>query len=216
MEARDITWDSTPLEWAIVGSGMRLGHDRHPDWPAVVATLRDAAAYAIAVIATPAGISGTVLLLPLQVSVLGTPNPGGHPDQSALQRCHPWRPVPVPAARSGHRAPGRPARRRDPARRDRWICHPRRPAARPARLRSLRSRLLPLGGWITATRPLPTASTGSPAHPAPGRALIVLGCVVGCSGGIYGVGGGSILAPILIGTGRPAAEVAPAALASTP
>ena len=39
--------------------------------------------------------------------------------------------------------------------------------------------------------------------------------VVGCVGGIYGIGGGSILAPILIGTGRPPREVAPAALAST-
>jgi hypothetical protein len=38
---------------------------------------------------------------------------------------------------------------------------------------------------------------------------------VGCVGGIYGIGGGSILAPILMGTGRPPAEVAPAALAST-
>ena len=34
-------------------------------------------------------------------------------------------------------------------------------------------------------------------------------------GGIYGIGGGSILSPVLIGTGRPAADVAPAALAST-
>ena len=38
---------------------------------------------------------------------------------------------------------------------------------------------------------------------------------MGCVGGIYGIGGGSILAPILIGPGRKAAEVAPAALAST-
>jgi uncharacterized membrane protein YfcA len=37
----------------------------------------------------------------------------------------------------------------------------------------------------------------------------------GSTGGIYGIGGGSILAPILIGTGRPLREVAPAALAST-
>jgi len=44
--------------------------------------------------------------------------------------------------------------------------------------------------------------------------LIPLSVVVGCVGGIYGIGGGSILAPILIGTGRPR-EVAPAALAST-
>jgi uncharacterized protein len=38
---------------------------------------------------------------------------------------------------------------------------------------------------------------------------------VGCVGGIYGIGGGSVLAPILIGTGRPPAEVGPAALSST-
>jgi uncharacterized membrane protein YfcA len=38
---------------------------------------------------------------------------------------------------------------------------------------------------------------------------------VGCIGGIYGIGGGSILAPVLIASGLPAAEVAPAALAST-
>jgi uncharacterized membrane protein YfcA len=45
--------------------------------------------------------------------------------------------------------------------------------------------------------------------------LILLPAVVGCGGGIYGIGGGSILAPILIGSGRKPAEVAPAALAST-
>ena len=38
---------------------------------------------------------------------------------------------------------------------------------------------------------------------------------MGCVGGIYGIGGGSILAPVLIGTGRPPSQVAPAALAST-
>ena len=44
---------------------------------------------------------------------------------------------------------------------------------------------------------------------------MVLAAAVGCVGGIYGIGGGSILAPILIGSGRRPAEVAPAALAST-
>lgn len=42
-----------------------------------------------------------------------------------------------------------------------------------------------------------------------------LAAVVGCVGGIYGIGGGSVLAPVLIGSGRRPAEVAPAALAST-
>jgi ankyrin repeat protein len=44
IEAWDTTWDSTPLEWAMVGSGMRLGHDPHPDWPGTVAALLDAGA----------------------------------------------------------------------------------------------------------------------------------------------------------------------------
>ena len=38
---------------------------------------------------------------------------------------------------------------------------------------------------------------------------------MGCVGGIYGIGGGSILAPVLIASGRRPSEVAPAALAST-
>ena len=45
--------------------------------------------------------------------------------------------------------------------------------------------------------------------------LIALSAAVGCVGGIYGIGGGSILAPILIGSDRSAVEAAPAALAST-
>src|ERR1017187_10673691 len=45
-------------------------------WVEVVAL---AAAFAIAVLATPAGISGAVLLLPFQVSVLGTPRPAVTP-----------------------------------------------------------------------------------------------------------------------------------------
>ena len=37
------------------------------------------AAFAVAVVATPAGVSGAVLLLPFQVSVLGTPSPAVTP-----------------------------------------------------------------------------------------------------------------------------------------
>jgi len=44
--------------------------------------------------------------------------------------------------------------------------------------------------------------------------MVSLAAAVGCIGGIYGIGGGSILAPILIGSGRRTAKVAPAALAS--
>ncbi len=45
-------------------------------WTEVVALI---AAYLIAVVTTPAGISGAVLLLPFQISVLATPSPSVTP-----------------------------------------------------------------------------------------------------------------------------------------
>ena len=53
IEARDTAWNSTPLEWAIVGSGMRLGHDPDPDWPATVRVLLDAGASAAGIVLSP-------------------------------------------------------------------------------------------------------------------------------------------------------------------
>jgi ankyrin repeat protein len=38
-EATDTSWDATPLCWATVGSGFRLGHAPHPDWVTTVRTL---------------------------------------------------------------------------------------------------------------------------------------------------------------------------------
>jgi ankyrin repeat protein len=53
LEARDTTWDSTPLEWAIVSSGMRLGRAPDPDWPATVGVLLDAGASTDGIILSP-------------------------------------------------------------------------------------------------------------------------------------------------------------------
>jgi uncharacterized protein len=47
-----------------------------PGWTEIIALV---AAYLIAALATPAGISGAVLLLPFQVSILGTPSPSVTP-----------------------------------------------------------------------------------------------------------------------------------------
>ena len=74
--------------------------------------------------------------------------------------------------------------------------------------------LLPLGVWLLLgsqrlrrDRPVLTARV---------RGVIWLtAALVGCAGGIYGVGGGSLLAPILIAAGFSAFEVAPATLAAT-
>lgn len=44
LEARDTTWDSTPLVWAMVGSGERPRHNPRPDWTGTVRILLAAGA----------------------------------------------------------------------------------------------------------------------------------------------------------------------------
>jgi len=182
-------------------------------WTEVVAL---AAAFAIAVVATPAGISGAVLLLPFQVSVLGTPSPAVTPTNllynvvatpGALYRY--WR-----QGQTGGRLalvlvtgtlPGVIA--------GSVIRVELLPGPRVFDL-VVAAVLLPLGAWLALSKPR-APDTERPARPIPALLMIVLAAAVGCVGGIYGIGGGSILAPILIGSGRRPSEVAPAALAST-
>jgi uncharacterized protein len=175
------------------------------------------AAYGIAALATPAGISGAVLLLPFQVSVLGTPSPAVSPTNllynvvatpGALYRY--WRQgqtggrlalvliagtVPGVIAGSIIRVELLPG-----------------PAVFDLVVAAV---LLPLGIWLALARPAPEDNPGRPAWLIPAPVLVVLAAAVGCVGGIYGIGAGSILAPVLIGTRRRASDVAPAALAST-
>lgn len=184
------------------------------DWTEIVAL---AAAYLIAVLTTPAGISGAVLLLPFQVSVLGTPSPAVTPTNllynviaapGALYRY--WR-----QKQTGGRlalilitgtVPGVIA--------GSVIRVELLPGAAVFDL-VVAAVLVPLGAWLALTSPSDSAESDRPARVLPVPVLISLAAVVGCVGGIYGIGGGSILAPILIGSGRRPAEVAPAALAST-
>ncbi len=183
-------------------------------WIEVVAL---AAAFGIAVLATPAGVSGAVLLLPFQVSVLGTPSPAVTPTNllynvvatpGALYRY--WR-----QGQTGGRLalaliagtlPGVVA--------GSVIRVDLLPGARVFDL-VVAAVLLPLGGWLALTTPAGRAAEPGLVRAMPLPVLVLLAAVVGCVGGIYGIGGGSILAPILIGTGRPPRDVAPAALAST-
>ncbi|MFI9634232.1 TSUP family transporter [Nocardia sp. NPDC051929] len=68
--------------------------------------------------------------------------------------------------------------------------------------------LLALGPWLC----LRTASGPRTEKPRPSvRSIATLALVVGVVGGIYGIGGGSLLSPILAGRGVPLAELAPAA-----
>ncbi len=183
-------------------------------WTEVVAL---AAAFVIAMMATPAGISGAVLLLPFQVSVLGTPSPAVTPTNllynvvatpGALYRF--WR-----QGQTGGRLalilisgtlPGVIA---GSVIRVEVLPGPRVFGIVAATV------LVPLGCWLAVTRPPAADGPARPQRAIPLSVLVALGAVVGCVGGIYGIGGGSILAPVLIGSGRPAAQVAPAALALT-
>jgi hypothetical protein len=185
-------------------------------WTELVAL---AAAFVIAVVATPAGVSGAVLLLPFQVGVLGTPSPAVTPTNllynvvatpGALYRY--WR-----QGQTGGRLavvlisgtlPGVVA--------GSVIRVELLPGPRVFDL-VVAAVLVPLGGWLALTRPGdPVGEPGRAARRAiPAPALVLLAAAVGCVGGIYGIGGGSVLAPVLMGSGRRPAEVAPAALAST-
>src|ERR1700729_2046204 len=161
-----------------------------------------AAAFVMAVLATPAGIAGGVLLLPFQVSVLGTPSPAITPTNLL------YNVVATPGALSRY------WRQRPTGGRLALILIagtlPGVIAGSVIRVELLPSPhlfdyvvaavLLPLGAWLALTRPPSTGEQARPARVIPVPALILLAVTVGCVGGIYGIGGGSILAPILIGT----------------
>jgi uncharacterized membrane protein YfcA len=175
------------------------------------------AAFLIAVLSTPAGISGAVLLLPFQVSVLGTPSPSVTPTNllynviatpGALYRY--WRQGQTGGQLSvvliAGTLPGVVA--------GSLIRVKLLPGAHVFDL-VVAAVLLPLGVWLILTGPPRRGTPARAIRHIPVPVLVVLAAMVGCVGGIYGIGGGSVLAPILIGTGRRPFDVAPAALAST-
>src|ERR1700761_6763210 len=165
-------------------------------WTQVVAL---AAAFAIAALATPAGISGAVLLLPFQVSVLGTPSPAVTPTNLL------YNVVSTPGAlyryQRQHQTGGRlalilitgtlPGVIAGSVIRVELVPGPRVFDLLVAAL------LLPPGFWLAASRPV--RDHARPARQIPAPVLIGLAAVTGCVGGIYGIGGGAVLSPILIG-----------------
>jgi uncharacterized membrane protein YfcA len=181
------------------------------DWTDVVAVVT---AFGIAVVTTPAGVSGAVLLPPFQASVLDTHIMAIAPTNlvyniiatpGALYRY--WRQrqtggrlavlliagaVPGVVAGSVIRAKFLPGMNVFD-----FI---------------VAGALVPLGGWLALVR---APEPGTRRSRLPGAALVAISVVVGCVGGIYGVGGGSALAPVLIADGHPPSRAAPASLAST-
>ena len=164
-----------------------------------------AVGFVLATVTTPVGVSGAVFLLPVQMSVLHVPEPAEHADQPALQRdlragraaALPPRPPggPRPGQAAAHRlgARGR-ARRGDP--RVRRLptrtcsgCSPRR-CSRRSGCSSCASRARRRRGGTCRHEPSPRWPSRS-----------------GSSAGVYGIGGGSVMGPILVGTGMAVATV---------
>lgn len=169
----------------------------------------------ISVATSPVGVSGAVFLLPVQLSVLGVPSPAVTPTNLL------YNVVAGPGAllrhwRAGHL--GGPLTRLLIAGTVPGVVVGAVarvfavPGPRVFRL-LIAALLLPLGLWLwlRTVRPAPVRATREPSS----RTTTSLALAVGLAGGIYGIGGGSLLGPALVGRGVPVATVAPAALAST-
>jgi uncharacterized membrane protein YfcA len=173
-------------------------------------------AFLLALVTTPAGVSGAVLLLPIQLSILHVPSPAVTPTNLLFNVAA----VPGGLLRFWHER-----RLVNPLT---WLLVagtlPGVIAGAIIRVELLSGGrafeliaagvLLPLGLWLAlGSQRLP------PDRHTPGRrgryGIWVLSLMVGTVGGIYGMGGGSILAPMLLALGYSAYEVAPATLSAT-
>jgi uncharacterized membrane protein YfcA len=177
-----------------------------------------ALAMAVAAVTTPAGVSGAVFLLPVQTSLLQVASPAVTPTNLL------YNVIATPGALLRFRSEGRLA---GPL--VRLLVTGTVPGvilgtvirvellAGTGAFRLLLSVLLvPLGAWLALGRApragaAPAGTTGWLGQ----RRTVVLALTVGVVGGIYGIGGGSLLGPILVASGLSVAVVAPAALAST-
>jgi uncharacterized protein len=169
----------------------------------------------IATITSPVGVSGAIFLLPVQLSLFGVPNPQVTPTNLLYN------------VLSGPGALFRYARQgqlRGPLARS--LVLGSAPgvivgavlrvyvADGPTVFRLVAAAvLLPIDLLILgSTRRTGTQLVRVPLSP---RTITVAAFLVGTVGGIYGIGGGSILGPVLVSSGMALSKVAPAALAST-
>jgi uncharacterized membrane protein YfcA len=174
-----------------------------------------AAGLMIAIVTTPVGVSGAVFLLPVQLSVLHVPSPAVTPTNLLFNV------VSGPGALLRY---ARSGQLRGPLARQLIVGTVPGvivgaflrvflfPDGQLFRLIAA-AVLLPLGAWLcvrtVVSNPTP------PRRQMSASRVTGLALCIGVVGGIYGIGGGSILGPILVGRGEPVAVVAPAALAST-
>jgi uncharacterized protein len=171
-------------------------------------------AFCIAIVTTPVGVSGAVFLVPVQVSILDTPSPAVTPTNLLYNL------IAIPGALLRFHREGRligPLTRllvlgTLPGVIAGAVIRVELLSERQAFLLVVAAVLVPLGAWLVFGTPATPA--GSPDRNRR-RLIFVAALAVGVVGGIYGIGGGSILGPILVGIGFTVFEVAPAALAAT-
>ncbi|MFC5061014.1 TSUP family transporter [Actinomycetospora atypica] len=173
-----------------------------------------AAGLVIAAVTSPVGVSGAVFLLPVQLSVLAVPSPAITPTNLLFNV------VSVPGAVVRYLRRGQV---------DRALTGALVAGTLPGVLAGsvlrvfvvpgpvvfrllLGAFLVPLGVRLCLRSSGRRRRRDSP----PGRVvLVVLGSLAGAIGGVYGIGGGSLLGPLLVGRGLPVSRVAPAALMTT-
>ena len=174
-----------------------------------------AAGFVIATITSPVGVSGAVFLLPVQLSMFGVPNPQVTPTNLLYN---------VLAGPGALFRYARQGQLRGPL--ARYLVWGSAPgviigavlrvyvADGPNVFKLVAAAVLAPTGLliVLSTRSSGTRLVGAPLSP---RSITVAAFVVGIAGGIYGIGGGSILGPVLVGSGMAISRVAPAALAST-
>jgi uncharacterized membrane protein YfcA len=176
------------------------------------------AGFAVAVVCTPAGVSGAFLLLPIQSQVFHVPSPA----VSATNLVYNL--VSAPAgALTYHR------RRNLDGRLAVALCLGTTPGvvvgalvrstwlADPARFGVLAGVLLILLGLrLVVERSGPSGIEGPAMAPPPMWRLTTVGLVAGAIGGIYGLGGAALIVPWLVSVERlPVARIAGAALVTT-
>ncbi|MBS1844818.1 MAG: sulfite exporter TauE/SafE family protein [Actinobacteria bacterium] len=178
------------------------------------ATLGAGVAFCLALLTTPVGVSGAVFLVPFQISVVHTPSPAVTPTNLIYNL------IAIPGALLRFRGEGRlggPLMA--------LLIFGTLPGvvggalirvfllgSGQAFLFVVAAFLIPLGSWLAFAPPPAPADNPDRARR---RQIVALSAIVGTIGGIYGIGGGSILGPVLVGFGFSVVEVAPAALTAT-
>jgi uncharacterized protein len=171
----------------------------------------------VAAVTAPVGVSGAVFLLPIQLTVLQVPNPAVTPTNLLFNI------LATPGALARYR---RRASLRSPLTTTLLagtvpgvmigavIRVFLLPGPRLFRI-VVAALLLPVGVWLCLGALIRPRTASHDGNGPSSRFIAILASLVGVIGGIYGIGGGSLLSPILVGRGLSTRIVAPAALTTT-